>query len=115
MRPYKRFLEIGANGIDPSRQFTEMVMKDTSSLGIHHLRKSRSMAKSQLDNYKSDSMPPAVVQVPPLNLPEGAVAAGTTKFTYRRGMLDLATGTVNRNALGIEALSFPRNPTDNIT
>ena len=48
MRPYKRFLEIGVNGIDPSRQFTEMVMKDSSSI---HLRKSRSMAKSQLDNY----------------------------------------------------------------
>ena len=123
MRPYKRFLDTGVEGVDPTRQFSQIVMKDFNSLDSHR-RRSRQMAKSNMDSYPSpySNLPSKTVldlpesfdvMVPPLTLP-GAVV-GTTKCTYRRGMLEQATGRINRNALGIEALSFPRNPTDNVT
>ena len=32
VRPYKRFLDPGSNGVDPAKQFAKVVMKDSSSL-----------------------------------------------------------------------------------
>ena len=100
VRPFKRFIQVGSNGVDPSKQFTRIVMKDSSSLDFHR-GPSRPGASTNFGRYSS-SMPQERMSaaVPTLNLAGPVV--GTTKCTYRRGMLDSETGRVDRNALGMD-------------
>lgn len=95
VRPYNRFMsERKQNtGIDPAANFTRFIMRE-NSIDVYRPDRVGTLPRSQ-------------------TVTAGKVPIGTTKCTFKMGLSSEAK--LDRNALGIESQSFPKNPTDVIS
>ena len=98
VRPYKRFIDnrVADSGVDPVQNYARFALKQQS-----------------LDAYRDSRMGTIPRSDSSCSIPQGQVPSGTTKHTYKIGLG--VNAKLDRNALSMEARTFPKNPTDNIS